>query len=156
MNNTELNRKLVSQYSELVLSEGYRLKMPMNGYSMFPVIRPGDIGLIDHFPFNELKPGNVIVFRNSERLVAHRVIRIIENSEGNYIKCKGDATFRSDPLITQNEYIGRITEITRGNKKLDLSSDNQRILSSIIAFFSPFLPPFYRTARFFYKLLIRK
>lgn len=73
--------------------------------SMSPLIPTGSVCFINtKFPFEELKIGDVIVYRQLEHKVIHRIIEVGENE----YKTKGDANNFIDGLsTTRDNYYGK-------------------------------------------------
>ncbi len=64
----------------------------VRGTSMLPLFRKGDIVIIVKKPPNEIKPGDVVVYKSihGNRLIIHRVIAVLHiNGEYEYVT-KGD------------------------------------------------------------------
>jgi signal peptidase I len=86
------------------------------GPSMYPTIRSGDGLRVDkEFNFDQLKIGDVIVFKNAEKdfNIVHRILRKIETG---YIT-RGDNNTKYDPnTITVELFIGKVYAFKRKNK----------------------------------------
>jgi len=81
--------------------------LAVSGRSMLPLIRDGDQVLVEFRP-RVLGPGDVIVFRRDEQLVAHRVIRLMGEGDQSFIAAKGDNVAAFDPPCPFQDVVGRV------------------------------------------------
>jgi signal peptidase I len=94
------------------------------GDSMYPNIRSNDGVVVDnHFPFDNLSVGDIIVFnsydttnRGQHIIIIHRVVQVINDRQGDrIIGTKGDANPDSIPGIDypvfQQNYIGKVVSV---------------------------------------------
>ncbi len=90
-------------------------KMLYTGPSMNPILKEPDFLYVTPYTGQEIKRGDVIVFKipGSERKATHRVISITESG----ITTRGDRNPRSDPYLLQSDdIIGIVYYIQRGRK----------------------------------------
>ncbi len=96
---------------ERVLKGGLNVRVPVRGSSMFPLLSTGDSVIVTS-PDN-LKEGDIILFRDRENLVCHRLVRII-NQEGEvYYITRGDALFSTDRPVMAKDVIGKVIDVER-------------------------------------------
>lgn len=110
-------------------NDSFRFKV--KGFSMSPFIKDGDVVTISP-PFNSsVGFGEMVAFicPGTGRLVIHRVV----GKSGNYYLIKGDDIIKPDGLISEENILGRITEVQRNGKKAFLGLGPARFL---IAFLS--------------------
>ena len=74
----------------------------VSGYSMVPLINPNDLVLVQSLG-RKLKLGEVVLFYDGERLITHRIVRIIDE---NLIQTKGDNNLFLDPIIPMENVLG--------------------------------------------------
>lgn len=84
--------------------------------SMEPMIKPGDVILVDKAKdiedINGLKVGDVIQFKRDDILISHRIIDIKESKQGIVYKTKGDNNSSSDSELVKPENIkGMIVKV---------------------------------------------
>ena len=80
------------------------------GTSMVPTILPGDTLMVERRTISELAGGDLAVYLHSGRLFAHRVVRVLNESESVLIT-RGDAMECDDPPVFAGEVVGRVTSI---------------------------------------------
>ena len=104
--------------------------LPITGSSMLPLIEHGDSVLIESGPAGIL-PGHLVVFRKGDGLVGHRLLSKVSGK--GLLLTKGDNAFRADPLVAEDEVIGRVIAVQRGGKTLSLNSSSWRLAGRLIA-----------------------
>ena len=100
-----------------VLESGNSVELNATGYSMFPTLRPGDKVIVKPFPEGEIpKPGSVVVYRDNNSLVIHRMVEI-QNNNGEYIFItRGDSRMGNDLPLGRQKLIGQAVTYKRGEK----------------------------------------
>lgn len=88
--------------------------------SMLPIMRPGEHFYSDyHFPFKELKVGDIIAYRmaKDEIAITHRIVKIeIDQYRKTYLVTKGDNNYEEDPFrIYEVNYYGKVLCMARCN-----------------------------------------
>nr|WP_321408336.1 S26 family signal peptidase [uncultured Carboxylicivirga sp.] len=92
-----------------LLKEGKTTEIQAHGISMFPLLLPGDKLKIS--PEGNYTKGDIIVFKGTETLIAHRIITISDTK----VMCKGDSLFSADPILSQQDILGKVIGRTRKN-----------------------------------------
>jgi signal peptidase len=96
------------------LSGRWRL-LPILSGSMAPRIPTGSLVLATPEPASEVKTGDVIIFRAptaDHRLLAHRVVAVLEHGPRPVVQTKGDANSALDPWRARTDG-GRIWTVRR-------------------------------------------
>ncbi len=111
---------------EIVLTFG-ELRLRVFGTSMVPSILPGDFVSIHRAGLNEISPGEIILFRQLDRLFVHRVVdrKVMAAAAGAQGPClitRGDRLRHNDPPVTSSELLGRVTAIQRGDRKVEMQA----------------------------------
>jgi ATP-binding cassette subfamily B protein len=96
----------------ILLEDDKQLEFHLKGYSMFPLLRPGDTGVVRKCTIDDLKSGDIVVFYQQTNLVAHRFIRL--NDE--LIVCKGDKNRYADEPVKREAIVGKLVHYKRGDK----------------------------------------
>ncbi len=85
---------------------GFRFDPVLSG-SMSPTIEVGDLAISSSVDNEDIKVGDIIVFRHSGILICHRVIGI--DAEAGWIQTQGDANEDPDPYtITYNDVVTEV------------------------------------------------
>lgn len=92
MRTNQLNNLVVKEIGLTLLEEGKILKVKAEGYSMFPVIKPGSILLIEPLePDYEPQPGEIVAWKRDSGFVLHRLVRIFEKEGNRFFVTRGDS-----------------------------------------------------------------
>jgi len=103
-------------YSPILISlieNNFKVKIPVSGFSMKPALFPGDLVLIQKFPDNDYRPDDIIISKQNNKLIAHRLIQKIKTISNTYYLCKGDAITRYDNLIPKHQILAKVTAIIK-------------------------------------------
>jgi len=76
---------------------------------MVPALWPGDLVTVKRCNPSDLGPESIVVFRQNDRLVTHRLVR----HEGDCIVTRGDARPRLDAPVAHAEIVGCVESVTR-------------------------------------------
>jgi signal peptidase I len=98
-----------------------RTSSKLSGDSMAPLLRQGDVLLIEHGS-ESIRVGDILVFRGPDRLLAHRLVCRRGVGRGEVLLAKGDRCRAFDPPIMRDEIIGKIVEVTGSSGHLRLTS----------------------------------
>ena len=115
------------------------------GNSMFPYLLENEVVKVIPFYKEEAKKGDIIVFKNSDGFVAHRLIDI-DRKKNIYIT-KGDFCIKKDQPLVQQDIIGKISVVYRKDKEIDLNRYSMRIVNLFLARITGFLPFFVKVLR---------
>lgn len=75
--------------------------------SMWPALHTGDLVFIEAVAKEDIKPGDVVVWRNSRGFTIHRVVRTGPST----LVTKGDANFAEDAPVKYEDVIGRTYQL---------------------------------------------
>jgi signal peptidase I len=134
-NKLDLSLKLIEEKGKIYLR--------LSGFSMFPFLKEGDVALIKKVEITALKIGDVIVFKQGEKMIAHRLFEIVKNGEHFTITTKGDTSQNNDPIFTEKEYVGKIISYNRKEKKITITTKFYELIGRIIVKTSQLNTPFF-------------
>jgi|WetSurSiteA1Bulk_404760.scaffolds.fasta_scaffold00717_5 hypothetical protein len=122
--NSEMSEKAVPMNELIesvkeVLAKGKSVELPATGYSMFPTLKPDDRVLVKPILKNEMPVlGSVVVFRNDDQLIIHRLIRVFPGERGeDSFEARGDSRPKSDKILPVQQLIGLAVSYKRKNKE---------------------------------------
>jgi hypothetical protein len=98
---------------------------------MLPMIWPGDTLELERVKSSELGAGEIVLFSRDRRLFAHRVVK----SSGRTIHTRGDALPYKDPVVVENELLGRVAWIERDRRRIQPSrklSFSERAVAGLV------------------------
>jgi signal peptidase len=97
--------------ADVVRAQG-TVHLKVAGSSMVPTLWPGDLVTVGRCEPSELQTGSLIVFRQDERLIVHRLM----HWEGGCVVARGDASSRFDRPAPASDVIGRVESILRDGR----------------------------------------
>ena len=118
------------------LQDRGQVALRVYGASMLPWVRPGDLAMIHNASPETVRCGDVVLFRRGDRLYVHRIVEKRGLRLTRRFLAKGDANPHADGVIGQEEILGRVMNLYRGNRLIDLDSPGQLMLGLLIAQFS--------------------
>jgi signal peptidase I len=100
---------LVREIGFSLLTEGKKIRIRADGYSMFPAIKPGSVILIEPVTDEEPPvPGDIIAWKRDSGFVVHRLIRIEkEDNKVSYVT-RGDSCANEDSPVMENLVAGKV------------------------------------------------
>jgi hypothetical protein len=106
---------------ELLESQNGDFWLQVKGGSMLPIIREGDRILVQRLKSPPVR-GDILALRRDNGLVAHRLLRLSQDSQGvKTCLTQGDHTLSPDPPISIDQVAGRAVLLQRGCKVLRLA-----------------------------------
>ena len=91
-----------------------KVHLKVAGASMVPALWPGDLVTVRRCDPEELQPGSIVVFRQNERLVVHRLMHWQEGC----VVTRGDSHPCLDRPTPAGEVIGRVESIQRDGRRV--------------------------------------
>jgi signal peptidase I len=118
---TQLREALRLELAAEILRDFGGLRFRACGASMLPAIFPGDVLLVRREPMGRIRPGHIVLSYHAGRFYAHRVVDIENRGGAVRLITRGDALRMKDPGVSENEYLGRVTELARGGRQIELT-----------------------------------
>jgi signal peptidase I len=98
---------------EVWAGQGRQATLPVQGYSMWPVLRPGDAIAI-RLGGSPPRLGEIVALRVGGRTVAHRVVRRRKHNGTLLVRTKGDSNFAPDAgWIGPDQVLGVVEQVLR-------------------------------------------
>lgn len=111
---------------ERLLSEGNTVQIKPRGWSMYPMIRPGDEAVIAPVNAEKLKRGDVVLFRREGGiLVLHRIWKV----SGKGLFLVGDNQVEVEGPVKREQIRGRLTAFIRKGKTISVRNPAYRVLT---------------------------
>ena len=140
------HRILKDELAELggeLLKDRHLVRFRMRGHSMYPVFKDGDIGTVEKCDPAELKRGDIIVFRQGETMVAHRLVKRVKKDDDMFLVARGDRIAKADAPVPAGALIGRIVVFSRGGRTKSTGSAMFRFAGFFITRFGRLLVPLF-------------
>jgi len=120
------------QILQLLEQQG-RVTLRVRGSSMLPWIKPGDVAIIRRADIENVRCGDVVLFKHESRLFVHRLVEKQGTLREVRFLAKGDAHPDPDGIVDRDLVLGRLVRIYRGNRQIDLDSPIQLALGLIVS-----------------------
>jgi phage repressor protein C with HTH and peptisase S24 domain len=91
------------------LRDGHPLEIVVWGTSMWPSLRAGSRVRIDPGARTLLRPGAIVAYARSERLVVHRVIGV----RAMEVICRGDNVAGPSEVVRRDDIVGGVVVVAR-------------------------------------------
>lgn len=124
----QLKRDMACQI--LICSGSVRL--PAQGRSMFPAIRPGDVLLIEQVSMQSVKVGDVVVTSGDSGFVSHRVMLIGKDAEGGLLIARGDTSTFDDLPVRESDLLGRVAYAIRNGNRISVHPSAIRSVAAAV------------------------
>ena len=121
---------VVETARDLSKAAGGTVRLPVSGASMSPLLRQGDVVVV-RMGQGGPRLGDVVVRRQGEALVVHRVVRVT----GSCFVTKGDAVLTADPPAGEEDILGIVTAV-EGAVHVDLTRGIWRGVNPVLAVYS--------------------
>jgi signal peptidase I len=124
----------IIKLSAELLADNVEICMPAQGISMFPAIPGGSVLRVESVKVEDLRRGDVIVYRVKDRMVAHRLIRQ-ELVQGRIrLITRGDAFPRTAlEEVEPSQVLGRVAAIRWGRWQVRIDVGLGRFLGMVVA-----------------------
>ena len=107
----KLSAELVLAAVDLLGRSGRDGAVRVQGQSMLPTLRPGQLLAVDFAPV-ALARGDMLVFRQGEMLLVHRLLGSAKPLDGRRrLRTRGDAVLDLDPPLELDCVVGRVVAI---------------------------------------------
>ena len=101
------NTELFHELSRELIRAGKSFRFRAVGVSMTPTIRNGEILHVERVRPEELKKGDIVLFREGPNFRAHRLVRL--DRENEIFTTRGDASVEDDASIRREQIVGKVT-----------------------------------------------
>ena len=129
--------------AEILLDEDQQLSFSMQGYSMYPTLRTGDKGVVQKWDANDIRIGDIVVFKANNKLVAHRLVDVYYREGIRIFVAKGDKNNHTDEPFESSALVGKITSFQRKKRILRMDSTGMKLRKFTALHFSKIAIPFY-------------
>jgi len=130
---------------EDLLQQDKLIQVSLSGLSMFPFLMHGDVVQIQSVTNKKIKRGAIVIYKNKERWIAHRLIKT--DVKKNLIYTRGDCRIVKDEPISPEQIKGVVVKIVKSRWKLAYLSIGK--FANVIAFFSPVMAPLFGLVIYF-------
>ncbi|MFN2291799.1 MAG: S24/S26 family peptidase [Anaerolineae bacterium] len=118
-----------AELSADLLRAGRSVRFRARGVSMAPLVRDGDVLLVQPVHRHAARLGDVLLIRHGpERVLVHRVVGRAAGPEGLHLTLQGDQVAHPDGVIPEVDVLGCVVAIERGGALLEMHRPAMRLL----------------------------
>lgn len=132
-----MNNVALVELAREQLAKGIPFRLTVYGTSMLPSIPSGSVVKVVPCPFEKLKPGDVVLFKQGDDFRCHRVIRALPSKGGTRFLTRGDFTLIEDAPLTREMFLGRVSGVLTRAGYFDLDSPLFRVYGRFAAAAGP-------------------
>lgn len=110
-----------------------------SGFSMWPFLRGGEKLIIKKIPADDLKIGDIILYRTNNQLVCHRLVKKIKDRYRYLFYVRGDNSNSPAELVRQEMFQGKVVGVVKNGKVISLTNWRTRIVSRLIIIIAPLI-----------------
>jgi signal peptidase I len=129
------------------LPAGLVVRFRAEGLSMYPTIRDGELITVGPVEAHQIVRGDVLLCRQSTRLLAHRVVAVHERGGERVLRLRGDAKGAADAPIAVSDVIGRVVSVCRNGRGIPMCGRTARLRHQVRTAASQVKALFVRGAR---------
>ncbi len=117
---------------------GNTISVNIRGKSMEPFIPEGSSLMVKAAHIDTVRSGDIILFRNQDVVVAHRLFKKVKKDGSVFLKVKADASASFDSLVSPDNLIGKVVSFEKDGRLVSLENP----ISSITGFFISYITLF--------------
>ena len=121
-----------TELSAEVLRSGWSIRFRAHGKSMTPLVRDGDLLLVQPTESGSLRPGEIVLCSlTPSHVVVHRIIRHARQNAGDRFLVQGDQAPTPDGWLSPDQIFGRLVMIEREGRQIQMDTFPIRFLNQI-------------------------
>jgi signal peptidase I len=109
------------------------------GFSMWPFLKTGERIVVKRIPLEDLRIGDIILYRSDNQMVCHRLIKKVDCEDGYLLYTRGDTSPNLGEPITEKALVGKVTGILRKGRFINFTGRWCHFVNRLIVEFAPFL-----------------
>ena len=121
-----------------------------NGYSMWPFLKGREKLIVKRISLDNLATGDLILYRQEEKLVCHRLIKKAKDSQKWVLYVRGDNAMSSPEILSEEAFKGKVIGILDKNRMIRLDTFWTKSIGRMLIVFGPAIG---RSVRFIKKLI---
>jgi len=115
-----------------LIERGTQIRFRAYGNSMYPAIAHGEFVTVAPLKeMDDIAIGDIVLGSINGKLIAHRIMNIKKSGEQCVLFIKGDSISHVDE-IRWEEVIGKVIEVERGNKHINLNTNINRLKNVLL------------------------
>lgn len=104
-----------------------------------PFLPAGSFAVAKLCGADQLRCGDIAVFRKEDLFICHRVVKIFKCNAQVVLRIKPDIYYALDPLVNNSAIVGKIISVQYGKFSVNIDSFLARVFGYFIGYSVPFL-----------------
>jgi len=138
---------MVEKGAFMTASDGRPDFFEITDQHMWPSIRPQDKIIVVPATPKELHRGDLVIYREKDALICHRLLRKVRATAGFLFWVRGDAMNWGYETIDHQNLVGRVTRIIRDGKVISQDTIRARFFNWGALIFAPLFMLFFSIVR---------
>ena len=109
------------------------------GFSMWPFLRAGEKLIVKRTPLENLRVGDLIIYRANNQLVCHRLIKSVKEGERYSLYARADSSVSRPETVTAEMFLGQAISIIKNGKIINLKRMKWQLINRLIVLVAPLL-----------------
>lgn len=110
-----------------------------SGFSMWPFLRAGEKLVIKKTPIDDLKSGDIILYRANGQKICHRLTKKVKDGNRYLLYTRGDNyQYSSDP-VSEDMYLGKAVVIIKSDNRIVPIGRKRRIINRLMVPLAPLI-----------------
>jgi signal peptidase I len=130
-NHGENFNQVVREMLKEVRQKSGSLNIKIVSGSMSPLIEAGDVVRVSRFEPSEIRIGDIVAFRDGQRVIVHRIVEKIESNRQFSFRQRSDAGGTAE-VIAPGSLIGRVVTVVKEGREISLDTARSRISGRIL------------------------
>lgn len=125
--------EVFTEISKSLLLAGYSIRFNAVGDSMLPLIRDGDLVIVEAIKTDRLRKGEIVYYQNDQgHCLLHRIIRQRTITGRLELQVQADNNLKPDGWISVEQVMGRLNRFCRNGEWVCLESFGSRTAALLI------------------------
>jgi len=110
------------------LAQGSPIRLRVSGSSMAPLIEQGDVVLVRHVNFGDLRRGDLILVEQGGAFLTHRLVA----ADAHGVRTKGDNASHADLPVVPQDVLGRVVGVEKSGRTIELDGGRWPMVNRLL------------------------
>lgn len=109
-----------------------------SGFSMWPFLKGKEKLVIKKIPIQELEAGDIILYKENNQFICHRLIKKTKGKDGYLLYARGDNQANISGLVTEEMFQGKVIGVFGNGKLVNLEAVSSKLINRFFVIAGPF------------------
>jgi len=140
-------QNVVSDLIREEMAQGTPFRFRVISGSMAPLIAAGDEIVVEQAGADRLRRGDIVLYTVGGTFHTHRLLARRRHGGAILLVTKGDAALNPDQPWREEQLLGKVVAIKRGDRTIDLGGGNWRVMNRLLGVLAALQVAAFRLAR---------